>query len=221
MIVPLVFAAVSSATSGLPLFNTAYGPITSLTGSGLTLQADGEIPTSCTTTPGSPTATGFKVGEQVTIACKRGVLASITKGRGEPRLGPVIPITGLAESLKGALPARGPRPTQEQCAAAWNRNAPLASRQAIGALIPLAIQVVVGSGDVLTSPPPSSHVVASGPICDISFVLPGARTARVTSVWKHGTARDWQGSIDGGYPHLVITLPGFSVSAIGKLSKAA
>jgi hypothetical protein len=34
--VPLAFATVASATTVVPLFDTAYGPITSLTPTGLT-----------------------------------------------------------------------------------------------------------------------------------------------------------------------------------------
>jgi hypothetical protein len=216
-IAPLVFAASSLATT-VPPFTTAYGPITSLTPSGLTVQANAEIPTSCTTTSSSPTLAGFRVGDQVTIACKEGVLASITMGRGQPGVGrPVIPIAGLAESFSGALPTPGPSPTQEQCAAAWNKNAPPASRAAIAALSPLAVQVGAGSAGVV-SPPPNPHTVASGPTCVISFVLPGARTAQVSSVWKQGTAQSWRGFIDGGYRPFFVTKPGFSVSASGTLS---
>lgn len=218
LIVPLAFAAVSSATTVVPLFNTAYGPITSLTRSELTVQANAEIPTSCTRASAAPGVAGLKVGDQVTIACTNGVLASITKGQGQ-RLGPVIPITGLSQSFGGALPAPGLRPTQEQCTAAWNKNAPLASRQTIGALTPLAVQVSRGTSSAV-SPTPSFHTVASGPICIISFFLTGARTARVSSVWKHGTARDWRGFIDGGYGHVFITPPGFSISANGTLTNA-
>jgi hypothetical protein len=217
VIVPLAFAAASSATIVVPVFNTADGQITSLTRSEVTVQANAEVPTSCAKTSASPALAGFKVGEQVTIACTQGVLASITKG--PPRLGPDIPIPGLSESFGGALPVSGPRPTQEQCAAAWNKNAPLAAQQAVGALAPLAVQVGVGAGGVI-SPPPTMHTIASGPICSISFALTGARTAEVSSVWKHGTAQNWRGFIKRGYPAPLhdITQAGFTISASGTLS---
>jgi hypothetical protein len=216
-IVPLAFAAVSSATTVVPAFNTAYGPITSLTPSDLTVQANAQIPTSCMRTSASPTVARFKVGDQVTIACEYGALASIAKGHGF-RLGPVISIPGLTERFGDALPVPGPRPTQERCAAAWNKHAPLASRQAIGALTPLAVFVGAGTTDA-SAPPPSSHI-ASGPTCNISFYLPGWRTAEVSSVWKHGAAQDWSGFVHGGYGHLLIIQPSFSVSANGTLSSA-
>jgi hypothetical protein len=217
-IVPLVFATASPATT-VPLFTTAYGPITSLTPTELTVQANAQIPTSCTRTSAAPTIAGLRVGDQVTIACTHGVLASITKTSSRSRLGPVIAIAGLSEGFGVALPVPGPRPTQEQCAAAWNKNAPLESREAIGVLTPLAVQVSRGTTAVV-SPPPNIHTTASGPTCNISFVLPGARTARVSSVWKHGTAQNWTGFIDRGYGHILITQPGFSVSVNGSLTNA-
>jgi hypothetical protein len=217
VVVPLALAAAASAAPTVPLFNTAYGPITALTPKSLTVQADAQIPTTCASTTTSPSAARFKLGDQVTIACKQGVLVSIARGHGSPRLGPVIPIPGLTESFDNGLPAPGPPPTQRQCAAAWNENAPLTSREAIGSLSPLAVEVFRGSSDV-ASPPPNTHTVAQGPTCDITFVLPGVRTAQVTSVWKQGTAKSWRGFIDGGYPHLFVTQPGFSVSPDGTVT---
>jgi hypothetical protein len=163
------------------------------------VQANGAIPTSCTRTSSSPAVAGFKVGEQVTIDCKGGVLVSITAGLGRHR-SLLIPIPGLAENWSaGPAPVGGPRPTRDQCAAAWNATAPLVSRQAIGALTPLAAQVS-------TNPPyisvmrPSVRVIATVPACSISFVLPGARTAHVGSPWEDGTAQVWIGSIEHGGP---------------------
>ena len=92
---------------------------------------------------------------------------------------------------------RRPYPTKAQCVAAWNKNAPLASRQAIGAQSPLGAWVGLASSSRV-SPTPSSHAVATGPACSISFVLPGVRTAWVRSVWKQRTARDWVGFIEHG-----------------------
>jgi hypothetical protein len=217
VVVPLALAAAASATPAVPLFNTAYGPITSLTPRALTVQANAQIPTTCASTAGSPSDARFTIGDHVTIACKQGVLVSITRGHGSPRLGPVIPIPGLTESFDNGLPAPGPPPTQKQCAAAWNEYAPLASREAIGSLSPLAVEVYRGSSDAV-SPPPNTHQVAQGPTCDIMFVLPGARTAQVTSNWKQGTAKSWRGFIDGGYPHLFVTEPGFTVSPDGTVT---
>jgi hypothetical protein len=194
LIVPLVFAAVSFA--GVPSFSIAQGPITALTPSGLTVQANAQVPTSCTRASSSPAVAVFKVGDQVTINCIQGVLVSIAAGLGKPRLGPVIPITGLPES-NGGVPAPGPPPTHNQCAAAWNTTAPLAARHAIGALTPHAAHVGAGSSS-LASPTPSVHAVATGPDCEIWFLLPGIRTAWVRSVWKHRTARDWVGFIEQG-----------------------
>jgi hypothetical protein len=219
-LVPLAFAAASSAAIVVPLFVSADGPITSLARSGLTVQANAQVPTSCTRSSASPPLAGFKLGDQVTIACEQGALVSITMGRGQPGLGsPVIPIPGLTEQLGGALPAPGPRPTKDQCAAAWSENAPFASRAAIRALRPLVVQVTAGSLGVLSAPP-DSHSIAEGPTCVISFLLPGARTAQVISVWKHGTARAWRGFVDGGYRTLFIIKPGFSASANGTLRSA-
>jgi hypothetical protein len=193
LIVPLAFAAVSFA--GVPSFSIAQGPITSLTPSNLTVQANARNPTSCTRTSSSPAVAGFKVGDQITINCIQGVLVSIAGGLDKPRLGPVIPITGLPES-HGGVPAPGPPPTHNQCAVAWNTTSPVASRQAIGALAPLGAFVGGGSSSLVSATP--SHLVATGPNCVIWFVLPGMRTAELISVWKHRTAQDWQGFIEHG-----------------------
>jgi hypothetical protein len=194
-VVPLAFAAVAAAS--VPSFSIAQGPITSLTPSGLTVQANAQVPTSCTRASSSPAVAGFKVGDQVTINCIQGVLVSIAAGLGKPPLHvPDIPIPGLPES-NGGVPVRGPRPTADQCVAAWDATAPLASREAIGAQSPLAATVGVES-ESLASPTPSLHTVATGPICSIWFALPGLRAASVTSMWKDGTARDWEGFTEHG-----------------------
>ena len=93
VIVSLAFATVSFA--GVPAFSIAQGPVTSLSTSELTVQANAQIPTSCTRASSSPVVAGFKVGDQVTINCVQGVLVSIAKGLSKPPLGPVIPIRGL------------------------------------------------------------------------------------------------------------------------------
>jgi hypothetical protein len=187
VIVPLAFAAVSFAV--VPSFSIAQGPVTLLTSSELTVQANAQVPTSCTRASSSPAVAGFKVGDQVTINCVQGVLVSIAAGLRRPPLGPVIPIRGLPES-GGGVPVPGPSPTADKCVAAWNATAPIASRQAIGAQSPLAAYVGIESESLASSP--------QGPACSIWFVLPGVRTAWVTSVWKVGTARDWQGFTQHG-----------------------
>jgi hypothetical protein len=185
--VPLAFAAVSVA--GVQSFGVGLGPITLLTPSELTVQANGQVPTSCRRTSSSPAVAGFKVGDQVTINCVQGVLVSIASGFGRGSLGPVISIPGLQEIPHG-VPAPGPHPTAHQCVAAWNATAPLASRQAIGTQSPLGAYVGSESG--------GSADTATGPFCSIYFVLPGMRTAWVTSVWKNGTAGEWTGFTQTG-----------------------
>jgi hypothetical protein len=188
VIVSLTFAAVSLA--GVQSFSIGQGPITLLTPSELTVQANAQIPTSCRRASSSPAITGFKVGEQVTVNCVQGVLVSIARQLGSPPLGAVIPIPGLQESL-GGVPVSGPNPTADQCVAAWNATAPLASRQAVGAESPLAAYVGIEGDSAASS--------VTGPACSIWFVLPGVRTAWVMSVWKDGTAREWRGFAQPGY----------------------
>src|ERR1700689_3038286 len=108
VIVPLAFAAVSFA--GVQSFGVGLGPITLLTPSELTVQANGQVPTSCRRTSSSPAVAGFKVGDQATINCVQGVLIGIASGFGRGSLGPVISIPGLQESPRG-VPAPGPNPT--------------------------------------------------------------------------------------------------------------
>ena len=61
-----------------------------------------------------------------------------------------------------------------------------------------------------------------GPFCQISFVLPGqsARTATVTSFWKHGKPEGWAGFIDhtGARFFLSADETEFAVSTTGTLS---
>ena len=73
VIVPLAFAAVSFA--GVPSFSITKGHVTSLTPTELTVQtvqAQGQVPTSCTRASSSPAFTGFKVGDLVTIDASSG-----------------------------------------------------------------------------------------------------------------------------------------------------
>jgi hypothetical protein len=188
LIVPLVLAAVSVA--GVPAFGVGLGPITLLTPSELTVQANAQVPTSCRRTSSSPAVAGFVVGDEVTINCVQGVLVSIASGFGGGSLGPVISIAGLQE-IGGGVPAPGPNPTARQCAASWNATAPLASRDAIGAQS--ALGAYVGSESV------SLDDTTTGPACSIYFVLPGVRTAWVTSVWKDGTTPEWRGFTQNGH----------------------
>ena len=187
VIVSLAFATDSFA--GAPAFSIAQGPVTLLSTSELTVQANAQIPTSCTRSSSSPVVAGFKVGDQVTINCVQGVLVSIAKGLSKPPLGPVIPIRGLPQFHAG-VPIPGPNPTAGQCVAAWNAGAPLVAREAIGAQSPLAAYVGTESVSRGSSP--------GGPACSIYFALPGVRTAWVTGVWKDGAARTWQGFTEDG-----------------------
>jgi mono/diheme cytochrome c family protein len=197
-------ARVSNATTRSPFSGVARGPITSLTPSEITVQATGQVPTSCTRTSSSPAFTGFKVGDLVTVDCKfgpitwqPGVLVSITAGLGRPP-SLLTPIPGLKESWSdGPAPVGGPRPTNAQCVAAWNTNAPLAARQALGALTPLAAQVSTNP-PYITLMEPSPQAVATVPACSISFVLPDGRKAHVGGPWEDGTAQVWIGSIEHG-----------------------
>lgn len=193
-IVSLTFAAVSLA--GVQSFSIGQGPITLLTPSELTVQANAEIPTSCMRASSSPAIAGFKIGDRVTINCVQGVLVSISGKLGSPPLGPVTPIPGLRES-PGGVPVPGPSPSANQCKAAWNATAPLVSRQAIAAQDPLAAYVGSSTADLGASTRSSQDV--AGPTCSIWFALPGVRTTWVTSVWKDGTARDWRGFGQRGY----------------------
>jgi hypothetical protein len=187
VIVPLSFAAVSSA--GVQSFGIGQGPITLLTPSQLTVQANARVPTSCRRTSSSPVVAGFKVGDQVTINCVQGVLVSIASGFNAAPLGPVISIPGLQEGPRG-VPVPGPNPTARQCVAAWNTTAPLASRQAIGAQSAFGAYVGIESVRLAGT--------ATGSSCSIYFALPGSRTAWVTSVWKDGSAGEWTGFTQHG-----------------------
>jgi hypothetical protein len=218
---PLAFAAVSAATT--PPSLNEQGPITSLTASGVTVQGNGQIPLICSRTSASPSVVGLKVGETVMMACDKGVLARIAKAR-PAALGPTTSIAGLPNSFAPGAPAPGPFPARGQCAAAWNATAPVAARQAIGALSPLGAQVSVGTASRV-SPPPNIQTLSRGPVCAISFVLPGqtARTASVTSFWKHGKPEGWAGYIDQSGSRLFLSTDetGFTVSASGILRARA
>jgi hypothetical protein len=179
----------------------------------------------------------------VTIECKQGVLVSITAGLGGgfspvvPIFGPTlslpgsVAIAGLPENFGSAVPVPGPYPTTKQCVAAWNTSAPLASRQAIGEQKPLAVDVSSDfAADYARTRNPigfsgSGHLIAKGPSCFFSFLLPGARTATVRSLWKDGAAKNWSGYIGslGRVPTTVVTAPPagwFWVSDNGTLSSA-
>src|SRR5262249_14255588 len=136
---------------------------------------------------------GFKVGDLVMIDCDQGILARIAKAA-STRGGPATSIVGLPNRFAVGSPAPGPAPTKAQCAAAWNATAPLAARQAIRALSPLGALISRGSADRVS---PVTQTTTQGPFCQISFVLPGqsARTATVTSFWKHGEPEGWTGFI--------------------------
>jgi hypothetical protein len=219
VIVPLAFVAATAAATVFPI-SIAGGPVTSLTSSGVTVQANGEVPTSCTRTSSSPALTGFKVGENVTIECKQGILVTVAAGLGRPRgftpppfgSWPDLPsagaVAGLPDNFGDAVPASGPYPTTSQCASAWNATAPAASRQAIGAQHPLAANVTSNwIADYATKTTKLSNgvsvtgsggpLIAKGRECLISFWLPGARTATIRSLWKDGKAQDWNGYVSG------------------------
>ena len=233
VIAPLVFAAVSVATN-VPTVSIGVGPITLLTPSHLTVQANAQVPATCTRASSSPSLGGLRVGSTVTIECKHGVLVSITAGFGSsggfvPLFGPTlnlpgpVAIAGLPEKFGRAVPVPGRYPTTQQCVAAWNASAPLAARQALGIrphslLMSKAISLlstpVINYSD-------SGHLIAKGPTCYVWFLLPGARAATVRSLWKDGAAEDWSGYVGslGRVPTTVVTAPGwFSVSANGTLT---
>jgi hypothetical protein len=161
----------------------------------------------------SPSIGGFKLGDVVMVACEQGVLNRIASGN--IHLGPLIPIPGLpARPVASGSPVPGPNPTKAQCAAAWNETSPLAARQAIGALTPFGATVSWSSQ--------TSSLSATGPVCVITFVLPGeaARAATVTSLWVHGKADNWAGYVGPGglRGFLSADETAFSVSNSGALS---
>ena len=230
MILPLVFAAASGGTNLPHGLTFVQGPITSLTPTALTVQANGAVPTTCTRPPSSPVGAGFKLGELVNIDCQYGVLISASQAG--LRLGLNITlIPGLPENpnVDARAPVPAPSPTQSQCAAAWNATAPLSSRQAIGVGAPLTAQVgtqsvsapvpgtrlavqQTGHGVVVVSP------VVTGPACVIEFALPGPRRAMVHGLWKDGTVPEWNGFIQHGSNYM--DGPLFQVAPNGTISSA-
>jgi hypothetical protein len=216
-IVPLALAAVSTATTPPPYYE--QGPITSLTVSRLTVQGNGQIPLTCARTSVSPSVGAFKVGDLVMIDCDQGVLARIAEAAKPTAPNPTTSIMGLPNRFATGEPVSGPSLTKAQCASGWNATAPAAARQAIAALSPLGAQVSWGT---TTRDSSAGQPMREGPFCQISFVLPGhsARTATVTSFWKHGKPEGWAGFIDrtGASFFLSADETEFSVSATGTLS---
>jgi len=229
-IVSLAFAAASLATSFPNGLTSVQGPITSLTPTALTVQANGAVPTTCTRPSSSPVGAGFKLGELVRIDCENGVLLDVAQAGLNLGLDITL-IPGLPENsnVDARVPTPALSPTRSQCAAAWNATAPLASRQTIGAGAPLTAQVATmsvsapvpgtrlvvqqtGHGVVVVSP------VVTGPACVIDFALPGPRHAMAHGLWKDGTVPEWNGFIQHGSNYM--DGPLFQVSANGTISSA-
>jgi hypothetical protein len=228
-VVPLVFAARSFGTNFPNGLTITQGSITSLTPTALTVQANGAVPTTCTRPSSSPVVAGFKVGEPVSIDCQNGVLISIVQSGLDLGLDITL-IPGIPENpnADSRLPVPGPPPTQQQCAAAWNTTAPLASRQSLGADAPVSASVVVSS---VSAPLPGTQLtvvqtghtlkvtspVATGPVCAIWFDLPGPRHAMVHGLWKDGSVSEWNGFIQHGFVYTDGAAP-FRVSTNGTLT---
>ena len=231
VIVALALAAVSSAANFPNGLTIAKGEITSLSPTALTVQANAGGPTTCTRPSSSPIVAGFKVGELVSIDCQNGVLSTIAPSR-LIHLGlDLTLIPGIPESpdRPAATPVPAPRPTQQQCATAWNTTAPVASQQALGAEAPVTAHATVSS---VSMPLPGTQLafaqtahglktvspVVTGPTCTIWFALPGPRHAMVYGVWKDGTVPAWFGFTQPGFEYINGTT--FRVSANGTLSSA-
>ena len=162
VIVSLAFATDSFA--GAPAFSIAQGPVTLLSTSELTVQANAQIPTSCTRSSSSPSRRRIsRLATRSRSTAYRVSWSASPKGSGKPPLGPVIPIRGLPQFHAG-VPIPGPNPTAGQCVAAWNAGAPLVAREAIRAQTPLAAYVGTESVSRGSSP--------GGPACSIYFALP-------------------------------------------------
>ena len=184
-----------AGASSPPRFSNAQGSIITLTPSGLTVKGPGLIAMSCSRDSSSPDLSGFNVGDAVTMDCHQGVLTGISPGLGTS-LGAGKSLPGLTGPAH-VMPAPGPMPTKQECASAWNTTAPMVARDAVAALQPLAARVLVGSLSVAGGHP--FRTVANGPICSITFVLPGTQTVKASGVWKNAAVPLWKGFLAPGF----------------------